>query len=153
MISIKKKNPAEEAEETAKKEGIKRIAGWVDADLNDEEVTVMVSQLECKEPGCPPVECVIALLRKPKLMFKIYKKCADVTQEEVLAALKQALAEEAGGSHDHGHHEHGHDGTEAEHDHGQHGHEDGGACCDDPSHDHGHHEHGNKESSHEHEHS
>ena len=98
----------------------------------------------------PPVNVTV---RKPKLMFKIYKKCADVTQEEVLAALKQALAEEAGGSHDHGHHEHGHDGTEAEHDHGQHGHEDGGACCDDPSHDHGHHEHGNKESSHEHEHS
>ena len=140
----------------------------------------MVNQLECKEPGCPPVECVIALLRKPKLMFKvrppnpqapatarsllsrrsrpvhacvppqIFKAMADVTEEEAVGALKKALADEKSGT-EHGHHEHGHC---SEHAHGsEHDHKDGHGDCCEHGHDDGEgHEHGHGHEHKEHEH-
>ena len=60
--------------DAAKKAGIRRVADWVEEALPEEEqdeTHVMVNQIECAEEGCPPVECVIALLRKPKLLFKV----------------------------------------------------------------------------------
>ena len=60
--------------DAAKKAGIRRVADWVEEALPEEEqdeTHVMVNQVECAEEGCPPVECVIALLRKPKLLFKV----------------------------------------------------------------------------------
>ena len=45
-----------------------------------------MNQLACKEVGCPDVEVVMTLLRKKpreKLMFKVYKAAADMTNDEV----------------------------------------------------------------------
>ena len=43
------------------------IKNWVSSMLKlDNETTVFVTQLECKEPGCPPVETVIALIQSGK---------------------------------------------------------------------------------------
>ena len=69
-------NKAAEHQDPDRKAGIRRVADWVEDALPEEEqedTHVMVNQIECAEEGCPPVECVIALLRKkpaPKLMFK-----------------------------------------------------------------------------------
>ncbi len=45
----------------------------------------MVPQTECGQPGCPPLETVIALMRpgRAAVKFKIYKALADVTAEDV----------------------------------------------------------------------
>jgi len=63
---------------------------------------VLVSELRCTEPGCPPVETVIALLRerqKPR-QVKVHKRAAEVTADDLRAALR--------GDHDHDHdHDHG----------------------------------------------
>ena len=70
------------ADKEARLAGVRRVADWVEDALPEDEqetTTVMVNQIECREEGCPPVECVIALLRKPKLVFKIFKPVAEVT--------------------------------------------------------------------------
>ena len=43
-----------------------RIKSWVRETWSlSGEVTVMVTELECREPGSPPIETVIAILEGP----------------------------------------------------------------------------------------
>ncbi|MCP9469144.1 MAG: hypothetical protein NNA31_03980 [Nitrospira sp.] len=71
-------------------EQIDRIKAWVRAvfHLND-ETTIMVTELACHEPGCPPIETVIALLTGPgdTRQYKIHK-----TADEINVADIEALA-------------------------------------------------------------
>jgi len=147
-------------------QGVKRVREWLEELIPHEEkdeedgggappgkeTSVIVNQLACREEGCPDVEVVLTLLRaKPrsKLMFKIYKAAADLSREEVEAALRKAIEEEqqSGAPPDiqedsHGDHEH------KEHSHHDHGHGEGGhdeGCCD---HDH----HSDAKQEHEHGH-
>lgn len=57
------------------------IKAWTRAvfHLND-ETTVMVTELECREPGCPPVETVIAVLKGPgdTQQYKIHKTATEI---------------------------------------------------------------------------
>lgn len=71
-----------------------RIKGWVAQHLAlPGEVTVMVTELRCSEPGCPPLETVIALLQagQPTRQHKIHKGIADVTERDI-AALGERTA-------------------------------------------------------------
>jgi len=107
----------------AKKQATPKIRGWVEEMLPEEdrsdqlpggkapkgsETNVMVAQLACKEDDCPDVETAITLMRpkssgKDKLLFKIYKPAAEITREEVEAALLKAkAAEEFAQGHGHG---------------------------------------------------
>jgi hypothetical protein len=54
------------------------------------DVSVMVTELRCTEPGCPPLETVIAILDQPgqPRQFKIHKAVADVTFADVLHVSK-----------------------------------------------------------------
>ena len=157
MIGAKK----HEAEK-AKQEGVARVERWIVGLLPDDEkeeddggtapdgkeTNVIVNQLACKEPGCPDVEVVITLIRakpRPKLMFKIYKAAAELTSEDVAAALKKAQDDEQPKPKPDDH-AHGHD----EHDHSE-GHAGHGADCCDCGHDHGH-GHSTEHDSHEHGH-
>lgn len=49
------------------------------------DAVVMVTELRCTEPGCPPLETVIAVLDGPgsKRQYKLHKGVADVTPEDV----------------------------------------------------------------------
>lgn len=55
-----------------------------------EEDTVMVNELACTEPGCPPVETVIALLRagQPPMSLKIHKPAREVSDQDIRDALE-----------------------------------------------------------------
>lgn len=63
-----------------------RIKAWARRlwALSD-ETTVMVTELECREPGCPPIETVIAVLEGPgrTTQYKIHKAASDVSQADV----------------------------------------------------------------------
>ncbi|MEM7094264.1 MAG: hypothetical protein AAF567_14775 [Actinomycetota bacterium] len=49
---------------------------------------MLVTELECSEPGCPPIETVIALLREgEQVQHKIHKPIAEVSEADVLDAL------------------------------------------------------------------
>jgi hypothetical protein len=69
----------------------RQIKEWVRELLApDEAITIVVSELTCREPGCPPVETVIGLLRSGQdaVKYTIHRAAADVTREDV-AALGQ----------------------------------------------------------------
>lgn len=73
---------------TIESEQAERIRNWVRTiwALSD-DTTVMVTELECREPGCPPIETVIALLEGPgqTRQFKVHKSAQDVDRKDVEA--------------------------------------------------------------------
>jgi hypothetical protein len=55
-----------------------------------EDDALVVNELSCTEPGCPPIETVVALLRagsEPR-QVKVQKPALDVTQADLRAAIK-----------------------------------------------------------------
>ncbi|MEW6248434.1 MAG: hypothetical protein AB1555_17250 [Nitrospirota bacterium] len=69
-----------------------RIKSWARArwGLSD-ETTVMVTELECREPGCPPIETVIAVLEGPGQVrqYKIHKSAGEVRRRDVEDLAKE----------------------------------------------------------------
>jgi hypothetical protein len=58
-----------------------------------DDVTVSVSELTCREPGCPDVETLVAILRdgeKP-MIARIHKSIPDITLDELKEALDLRL--------------------------------------------------------------
>lgn len=67
------------------------VKEWTRQALNlDENTIVMVSELQCHEEGCPPIETVIAVMEtgKEKKMFKIHKAIDELTENEVDEVIK-----------------------------------------------------------------
>ena len=64
-----------------------RVKVWVrDAFGLPEASTVMVSELTCTEPGCPPIETVVAILEAGATRrFKIHRPLAEVTEADIRA--------------------------------------------------------------------
>ncbi|MFV0533280.1 MAG: hypothetical protein ACK5MR_06475 [Cumulibacter sp.] len=58
------------------------------AEYVPDDVVVMVTELACSEPGCPPVETVIALMYpgNPQ-QFKLHKPVCEVTADDVRHTL------------------------------------------------------------------
>jgi len=69
---------------------IERVRDAVEAMLPSEydDVAVMVNQVECKEPGCAPIETIVSLLiEKAPLKFTVFKPVADVAVEDLREGL------------------------------------------------------------------
>lgn len=65
---------------------IGQVKSWVQDQLSlPEDAVVMVTELRCTEPGCPPLETVIAVLNGPgsKRQYKLHKGVSDVTREDI----------------------------------------------------------------------
>lgn len=73
---------------------IARVRDACEALLPDDykDVMVMVTQIECKEPGCPPCETVISLLivGAPR-KAKVYKPVAEVSVEDLRGILPELV--------------------------------------------------------------
>jgi hypothetical protein len=68
---------------------IAAIKGWVVEYFHlSEEIPLMVTELQCTEEGCPPLETVIAILETPgnPRQYKVIKPLAEVTAEDIAAA-------------------------------------------------------------------
>jgi hypothetical protein len=64
----------------------RRIKEWVREVLAPgDEVTILVSELACSEPGCPPIETVIALFRgrDDTTKYTIHRPSAEITREDI----------------------------------------------------------------------
>ncbi|HLH96650.1 MAG TPA: hypothetical protein VKW08_16175 [Xanthobacteraceae bacterium] len=60
------------------------------------EETVMVAEVACAVPGCPPLETVVAFWTQGdrRHHFKVFKPIADVTEDDLPPAwLKDGLAD------------------------------------------------------------
>ena len=49
----------------------------------DESIPISLSQLQCTEPGCPPLETVIAVMRNPIQQYKIHKPIAEIELTDI----------------------------------------------------------------------
>jgi nitrate reductase delta subunit len=78
MLSSKKKRP----EHTA---ALDRVREWVRARFRlTDETVVLVAEVACAVPGCPPVETVIAFWSDERRHhFKIFKPVAQVTEDDL----------------------------------------------------------------------
>jgi hypothetical protein len=78
-------------------EASRRVKEWARALWSaSEDDTIAVNELRCSEPGCPPIETVVALLCAggAKQQLRVHKPVLEVTHED----LKEALE----GRHEHG---------------------------------------------------
>ena len=73
-----------------------RVKAWVlDAAGLDRDSDVVLAELQCTEPGCPPLETVIALMKGPDGPLKrtIHKPLVELTAGDIaglFADLKEA---------------------------------------------------------------
>jgi hypothetical protein len=53
-----------------------------------DELRILVTELQCSEPGCPPVETVVALLGDGSTtQYKIHKPTAEIDRSDLESAL------------------------------------------------------------------
>jgi nitrate reductase delta subunit len=64
---------------------LKRVREWVRERFRlGDEATVLVSEISCQVPGCPPIETVIAFWTdKGRHHLKVFKPVADVTADDL----------------------------------------------------------------------
>ena len=64
---------------------IQKVKTWAYDLLEiDSEIGISVSQLQCKEPDCPPVETVITVLSHPAQQYKLHKALAEIEKEDLV---------------------------------------------------------------------
>jgi hypothetical protein len=71
-----------------------RVRGWTQARFAlTEDETVMVSEIACAVPGCPPIEThIVFWTARGRHHFKVFKPLADVTDADLPPAfMKNAL--------------------------------------------------------------
>ncbi len=67
----------------------KQIKQWIYQALQvDDEISISLSQLQCTEPGCPPIETVINVMNNPVKQYKIHKSIAEIEYTDI-SLLKQ----------------------------------------------------------------
>jgi nitrate reductase delta subunit len=71
-----------------------RVREWVRARFALGETAILVAEVACAVPGCPPVETVIAFWTDQRRHhFKVFKPVAEVTDDDLPPAwLRPALA-------------------------------------------------------------
>ena len=58
---------------------LQQLKTWVyDLLKIDPDINISVSQLQCTEPDCPPIETVITVLSQPAQQYKIHKALDDI---------------------------------------------------------------------------
>ncbi|HEY9697599.1 MAG TPA: hypothetical protein V6D10_10060 [Trichocoleus sp.] len=68
---------------------VQQLKTWIYELLQlDQETSISISQLQCKETGCPPIETGITILTKPVQQFKIHKAIAEIEQSDLVQAFK-----------------------------------------------------------------
>lgn len=54
----------------------------------DDDVRILVTELACSEPGCPPTETVIALMHPgAPQQLKIHKPLSEVAEDDVVGVF------------------------------------------------------------------
>ena len=87
VLAFSKKSP----EHTA---ALDRVREWVRARFRLGDTAILVAEVACAVPGCPPIETVIAFWSTERRHhFKLFKPVAEVTESDLPPAwYKSALA-------------------------------------------------------------
>jgi nitrate reductase delta subunit len=77
-----------------------RIKEWTRARFKlSDDTTILVSEVACRLPGCPPLETVVVFWTQndKRHHFKIFKPVAEVVLEDLPPSwMKNALADQEG---------------------------------------------------------
>jgi coenzyme F420-reducing hydrogenase gamma subunit len=76
-----------------------QVRAWTRARFGlPEDAVIMVAEVTCAVPGCPPLETVIAFwVEATRHHFKVFKPVAEVAEDDLPPAwLKNALADQDG---------------------------------------------------------
>jgi hypothetical protein len=88
MLRTVKRNPEH-------REALRRVKAWTRARFSlPDDAAIMVSELACAIPGCPPVETVVAFWTASdrRHHFKVFKPVADVAEDDLPPSwMKDAL--------------------------------------------------------------
>ena len=79
MLTLVKKRPLQ-------REALRRIKDWTRARFRlPEDATILVTELACAVPGCPPVDTVVAFWTEGdrRHHFKVFKPAAEVTEDDL----------------------------------------------------------------------
>ena len=91
MLGFAKKGPEHAA-------ALERVREWTRARFKlSDDATILVSELACTIPGCPPIDTVVAFWTEgdKRHHFKVFKPVAEVVEDDLPPAwMKNALAEE-----------------------------------------------------------
>jgi len=83
MNLFKQQRPQANPEQT------QQLKTWVYEILNlSPDIPISVSQLQCHEPDCPPIETVIAVMTEPPQTFKIHTAVGEISHDALIHALK-----------------------------------------------------------------
>jgi hypothetical protein len=87
--------------DAAYSEALDRVRDWTRAHFAlADDVTILVSEIACAVPGCPPLETVVAFWTAAdrRHHFKVFKPVAEVVRDDLPPAwLKDALVVPPGG--------------------------------------------------------
>jgi nitrate reductase delta subunit len=70
----------------AHREALRRIKAWTRERFRlPEDTAVLVTEIACAVPGCPPLETVVAFWTEgeQRRHFKVFKPAAEVTEEDL----------------------------------------------------------------------
>jgi hypothetical protein len=90
---------------------VRTLKEWTREALNlPEDAVILATELRCTEPGCPPLETVVAVMRvgDDRQQFKIHKPISDVVYEDIEDGAARMLRGEA-----HAHAQRAEDGEDA----------------------------------------
>jgi hypothetical protein len=87
MLAFSKKSPEHSA-------ALERVRGWVRRRFALGDAAILVAEVACVVPGCPPIETVIAFWSDERRHhFKVFKPVAEVAEDDLPPHwLKPALA-------------------------------------------------------------
>ena len=88
MLAFSKKSPAHTV-------ALDRVREWVRARFKlDDDTAILVAEVACAIPGCPPLETVIAFWSEERRYhFKVFKPVTDIANDDLPPAwFKPALA-------------------------------------------------------------
>jgi hypothetical protein len=93
MRSSKKERPGQAA-------AVERIKAWTRERFRlADEAAILVSEVSCGLPGCPPLETIIAFWtdKDTRHHFKVFKPAAEVSEDDLPPSwMKNALIAEEG---------------------------------------------------------
>ena len=65
-----------------------RVKDWIYQVLQINSNTVIsLSQLQCQDPDCPPIQTAIAIMTSPHRVIRIHKAIPDITYGDVVQAI------------------------------------------------------------------
>ena len=69
-------------------EQLQQVKDWLYEVLQiDRHTIISMSQLQCNDPNCPPLQTAIAIMTIPHRVIRIHKAIPDITLADVVQAI------------------------------------------------------------------